>query len=157
VPTRNSSQPCESTTSHDLATCKIHPNGGNKKIASSPLSNYIKGHGIRFIPAEKSPAASTPSRIREEKQIALDGRAKLQPSIIPVVQRARTSEQSEQQLANRDFLAKVNEKVGKNQMEGNEYSLSPISGRTLERQMIYRGHNMRMQYWISTFIYHGGV
>ena len=45
-----------------------------------------KGHGIGFLPAEKSVTASNPNRIRRERQLTLEGRSKLHPGIIPLVQ-----------------------------------------------------------------------
>ena len=50
------------------------------------MKQLQKGHDIGFIPAEKSPAASNPSRIRRERQLVLKGRARLSPIIIPLAQ-----------------------------------------------------------------------
>ena len=89
-----------------------------------------KGRGIGFLPAERSPAASNPNQVRKERQLALESRSKMPPGIVPLLQVLEFDDfkkdyEDGQESKDQEFLAKVNEKLGKYQMEGREYLISP--------------------------------
>ena len=93
--------------------------------------------------------------------MALEGRSKLHPSIFPLLQvlefeNFRKEYENIQESVDEQFLAKVNERMGKKLMEGTEYLLSPsrnfpfflapVSGRPFERNKGFiRGHYLHQQ------------
>ncbi|PFX24310.1 Dual specificity protein kinase shkC [Stylophora pistillata] len=112
--------------------CQLTKRGTSTKKVHLKIDNVNteKGHGIGFIPAEKSPAASNPSRNRRERQMVLEGRSRLNPNIIPLVQVLefedfRKEYENRHDSVDEEFLVKLNGKMGKYQMEGREYLLSP--------------------------------
>lgn len=94
------------------------------------MKRFQKGHGLGFLPAEKAPATSNPKRIRKGRQLALESRTKIHPGIVQLLQvlefdEFRKEYEDMQGTVDQEFLAKVNEKMGKYQMEGREYLTSP--------------------------------
>ena len=91
-----------------------------KKDCTLSTKHLQKGNRIGFLPAEKAPAASNPNRIRKERQLALENRTKVYPEF----DEFRKEYEGIQNTIDQEFLVKVNEKMGKYQMEGREYLIS---------------------------------
>ena len=115
---------------------KIEIQAAVQNDSSLTTKHLQKGHGIGFILAEKSPAASKPSRIRKERQIALQNKSKVHPKIISLVQVQKFREVYEklQESVDQEFLLKVNER-----MEGREYLMSP--SRNLASSLLHTRQN----------------
>ncbi|PFX15817.1 hypothetical protein AWC38_SpisGene19947, partial [Stylophora pistillata] len=133
-------------------TVKLDIQTAVKKDCSLTTKQLQKGHGIGFIPEEKSPAASNPSRIRRERQMVLEERSRLNPNIIPLVQ-VLEFEDFRKEYENRhdsvdgEFLVKnAVARVLLNKQDGDAYATtrSEVFGHVRKIHPSFKnGHNLR--------------
>lgn len=108
--------------------CKI----GNalKNDTSLTTKDLQKGSGMGIIPAEVSPAAANPERIRRERSNVLTTTSKSSKELMPLLkildfEKIREKVENEQDASESELSERVNEMMGKYQMEGAEYLFKP--------------------------------
>ena len=126
----NHSKPAPHRISQEVK-CKI--GAALKKDTSLTTKDLQKGCGIGIIPGEVSPAAANAERVRRERSRILSTTSTTRKELMPLLkildfEKIREKVEKEQDSTDSEFSGKVNEMMGKYQMEGVEYLFKP--GRT---------------------------
>lgn len=123
----NHSKPAPHRISQEVK-CKI--GAALKKDTSLTTKDLQKGCGIGIIPGEVSPAAANAERVRRERSRILSTTSTTRKELMPLLkildfEKIREKVEKEQDAADSEFSGKVNEMMGKYQMEGVEYLFKP--------------------------------
>ena len=119
----NHSKPAPHRISQEVK-CKI--GAALKEDTSLTTKDLQKGCGIGIIPGEVSPAAANAERVRRERSRILSTTSTTRKELMPLLkildfEKIREKVEKEQDSTDSEFSGKVNEMMGKYQMEGVEY------------------------------------